>query len=116
MRPEGEEVVEGQGEAEVGSETDGELHEVDQEHMESEGERDQSYQEVDLENQRDESEGKDSASDHIGQRGVTSRRQEVMESESERSEENRYMDNADEEIDQPRSPRYRSYWHSFFGF
>ncbi|KAI3793277.1 hypothetical protein L1987_35893 [Smallanthus sonchifolius] len=65
VKPEGEEVVEGHGEAEVGSETDGELPEMDQEHMESEGERDQSSQEVDLENQRDESEGKDSASDHI---------------------------------------------------
>lgn len=106
---EGEEVVEGHGEAEAGSETDGELHEMDQEqHMESEGERDQSSQEVDLENQREESEGKDSASDQIGQQGVTSRRREVVESESERSEENQYMDNAEEEIDQPRTPRYHS--------
>ncbi|XP_076905132.1 protein LEO1 homolog [Bidens hawaiensis] len=105
VKPEGEEVVEGQAEAEAGSETDGELHEMDQEHMESEGERDQSSQEVDLENQRDESEGKDSASDQIGQQGVTSRRREVVESESERSEENQYMDNAEEEIDQPRTPR-----------
>ncbi|KAL8216036.1 hypothetical protein R6Q57_022873 [Mikania cordata] len=104
VKPVGEEVVEGQGEAEVGSESDGELHEMDQEHMESEGERDQSSQEVDLENQRDESEGKDSASDQIDQRGVTSRRREAVESESETSEENHYMDNADEEIDQPRSP------------
>ncbi|KAI7740293.1 hypothetical protein M8C21_020829 [Ambrosia artemisiifolia] len=105
VKPEGEEVLEGQGEAEAGSETDGELHEMGQEHMESEGERDQSSQEVDLEIQRDESEGKDSASDQIGQRGVTSRRREVVASESERSEENQYMDNADEEIDQPTSPR-----------
>ncbi|XP_076946157.1 protein LEO1 homolog [Bidens hawaiensis] len=105
VKPEGEEVVDGQGEAEAGSETDGELHEMDQEHMESEGERDQSSQEVDLENQREESVGKDSASDQIGQQGVTSRRREVVESESERSEENQYMDNAEEEIDQPRTPR-----------
>nr|GEU68388.1 protein LEO1 homolog isoform X1 [Tanacetum cinerariifolium] len=33
------------------------------------------------------------------------RRREVVESDSERSEENQYMDNADEEIDQPRSQR-----------
>ncbi|KAI3717734.1 hypothetical protein L1987_69525 [Smallanthus sonchifolius] len=105
VKPEGEDVVEGQGEAEVGGETDGELQGMYPEHIESEGEREQSFQEVDLENQRDESEGKDSASDQIGQRGVTSRRREMVESESERSEENHYMDNADEEIDQPRSPR-----------
>lgn len=106
LKPEGEEdVVEGQGEAEVGSDTDGDMHEMDQEHIESEGERDQSSQEVDLENQRDESEGKDSGSDQLGQRGVTSRRREAVESESERSEDNHYMENADEEIDQARSPR-----------
>nr|GEU29683.1 protein LEO1 homolog isoform X1 [Tanacetum cinerariifolium] len=106
MKPEGDDVVEGHGEAEVGSDSDGELQEVDQEHIESEGERDQSSQEVDLGDQRDErdeSEGKDSGSDQIGQRVVTSRRREVVESDSERSEENRYMDNADEEIDQARS-------------
>ncbi|PWA64619.1 leo1-like family protein [Artemisia annua] len=110
MKPEGDDVVEGHGEAGVGSDSDGELQEVDQdqdqEHIESEGERDQSSQEVDLGDQRDEreeSEGKDSGSDQIGQRVVTSRRREVVESDSERSEENQYMDNADEEIDQARS-------------
>nr|GEY03574.1 protein LEO1 homolog isoform X2 [Tanacetum cinerariifolium] len=64
---------------------------VDQENLESEGERDQSSQEVnsgDQRDERDESEGKDSGSDHIGQRVVTSRRQEVVESDSKRSEEN----------------------------
>ncbi|XP_024976370.1 protein LEO1 homolog isoform X2 [Cynara cardunculus var. scolymus] len=105
LKPEGEDVVEGQGEAEVSSDTDGELHEMDQDHIESEGERDQSSQEVDLGDQREESEGKDSGSDQLGQRVVTSRRREVVESESERSEENHYLDNADEEIDQARSPR-----------
>ncbi|CAI9284023.1 unnamed protein product [Lactuca saligna] len=105
LKPEGEDVVEGQGEAEVGSDSEGEeLQEMDQEQIESEGERDQSSQEVDLGDQRDESEGKDSGSDQLGQKVVTSRRREVVESESERSEENQYMDNADEDVDQPRSP------------
>ncbi|KAI3504692.1 hypothetical protein L1887_26357 [Cichorium endivia] len=105
LKPEGEDVVEGQGEAEVGSDSDGEeLQEMDQEHIESEGERDQSSQEVDIGDQREESEGKDSGSEQLGQRVVTSRRREVMESESERSEENQYMDNPDEDVDQPRSP------------
>lgn len=102
-------MIEGQGEAEVGSDADGELHEMDQEHIESEGERDQSSQEVDLGDQRDESEGKDSGSDQIGQRVVTSRRREVVESESERSEDNHYVDNAEEEIDEARSQRYYSF-------
>ncbi|GJZ25216.1 hypothetical protein Tco_0562675, partial [Tanacetum coccineum] len=53
MKPEGDDVVEGHGEAEVGSDSDGELQERDE---------------------RDESEGKDSGSDQIGQRVVTSRR------------------------------------------
>ncbi|CAH1428291.1 unnamed protein product [Lactuca virosa] len=106
LKPEGEDVVEGQGEAEVGSDSDGEeLQEMDQEQIESEGERDQSSQEVDLGDQREESEGKESGSDQLGQKVVTSRRREVVESESERSEENQYMDNADEDVDQPRSPR-----------
>ncbi|XP_023742931.1 protein LEO1 homolog isoform X2 [Lactuca sativa] len=106
LKPEGEDVVEGQGEAEVGSDSEGEeLQEMDQEQIESEGERDQSSQEVDLGDQREESEGKDSGSDQLGQKVVTSRRREVVESESERSEENQYMDNADEDVDQPRSPR-----------
>nr|XP_043607147.1 protein LEO1 homolog isoform X2 [Erigeron canadensis] len=104
LKAEGEVVVEGQGEAEIGSDTDGELNEMDHERIESEGERDQSSQEVDLVEQRDESEGKDSGSDQLGQRVVTSRRREVVESESERSEENHYMDNVDEEIDQAISP------------
>nr|GEW29512.1 protein LEO1 homolog isoform X2 [Tanacetum cinerariifolium] len=47
MKPEGGDVVEGLGEAEVGSNSDGELQEVDQENLKSEGERDQSSQEVD---------------------------------------------------------------------
>ncbi|GJU17483.1 protein LEO1 homolog isoform X2 [Tanacetum coccineum] len=94
MKPEGDDVVEGHGEAEVGSDSDRELQEVDQEHIESEGERDQSSQEIDLGDQRDErddSEGKDSVSDQIGQRVVTSRRRKVVESDSERSEENQYL-------------------------
>ncbi|KAI3758540.1 hypothetical protein L6452_06107 [Arctium lappa] len=105
LKPEGEDVVEGQGEAEVSSDIDGELHEMDQDHIESEGERDQISQEVDFGDQREEREGKDSGSDQLGQRVVTSRRREVVESESERSEENHYLENEDEEINQARSPR-----------
>lgn len=110
-------MIEGQGEAEVGSESDGDLQDMDQEHVESEGERDQSSQEVDVGDQRDESEGKDSVSDQLGQRVVTSKRRDVVESESERSEENHYNDNADEEIDQQaRSPRYHSCTISVFEY
>nr|GEU65489.1 hypothetical protein [Tanacetum cinerariifolium] len=42
-------------------------------------------------------------SDQIGQRVVTSRRREVVKSDSETSEKNQYMDNADKEINQARS-------------
>ncbi|PPR85312.1 hypothetical protein GOBAR_AA35385 [Gossypium barbadense] len=73
---------------------------------ESEGERVQSSQEVDIGDQREESEAKETDSDEkedYGQRVVTSRRREVIESGSERSEENHYPDNEDEEVDQTRS-------------
>lgn len=113
MEPEveGEAEVEGQGEVEVEMESDGELHDADPVHGESEGERDQSSQEVEVGDQREESEGKDSESDEkedYGHRVVTSRRRDVIESGSERSEENRYVDNEDEEVDQARSPSHRS--------
>ncbi|GLT25215.1 hypothetical protein SLA2020_003590 [Shorea laevis] len=102
---EGEGEVEGHGEVEV--ESDVELHDVEPDPGESEGEREQSSQEVDIGDQREESEVKDSDSDEkeeYGQRVVTSRRREVIESGSERSEENHYPDNEDEEVDQARSP------------
>ncbi|KAI8016771.1 hypothetical protein LOK49_LG04G01856 [Camellia lanceoleosa] len=101
---EGEGEVEGQGEAEV--ESEGELRDADPDPGESEGERDQSSQEVEVADQREESEGKQSESDEkeeYGQRVVTSRRRDVIESGSERSEENHYADNEDEEVDQARS-------------
>lgn len=104
LEPEGEGEVEGQGEAEV--ESEGELHDADPDPGESEGERDQSSQEVEVADQREESEGKQSESDEkeeYGQRVVTSRRRDVIESGSERSEENHYADNEDEEVDQARS-------------
>lgn len=103
---EGEGEVEGHGEVEV--ESDVELHDVEPDPGESEGEREQSSQEIDIGDQREESEVKDSDSDEkeeYGQRVVTSRRREVIESGSERSEENHYPDNEDEEVDQARSPR-----------
>ncbi|KAL1081089.1 hypothetical protein V6Z11_D09G040600 [Gossypium hirsutum] len=108
MEPEGEgegEVeVEGHGEAEV--ESDGDLRDLEPDPGESEGERVQSSQEVDIGDQREESKAKETDSDEkedYGQRVVTSRRREVIESGSERSEENHYPDNEDEEVDQTRS-------------
>ncbi|XP_059643295.1 protein LEO1 homolog isoform X2 [Cornus florida] len=102
---EGEAEIEGQGEAEV--ESEGELHDIDPDHGESEGERDQSSQDMEVGDQREESEGKETDSDEkeeYGQRVVTSRRRDVIESGSERSEEHHYADNEDEEVDQARSP------------
>lgn len=102
---EGEGEVEGQGEAEL--ESEGEMQDVHPGHGESEGERDQSSQEIEVGDQRVQSEGRDSESDEkeeYGQRVVTSRRREVIDSDSERSEENRYDDNEDQEVTQARSP------------
>lgn len=101
--PEGEGEAEGQGEAEV--ESEGDIHDVGPDPGESEGERDQSSQEVEVGDRREESEGKETESDEkeeYDQRVVTSRRREVVESGSERSEENHYADNEDEEVDQTR--------------
>ncbi|XP_031258914.1 protein LEO1 homolog isoform X1 [Pistacia vera] len=103
------EVQEGHGEADV--ESEGEMRDVEPDPGESEGERDQSSQEVDVVDQREESEAKYTDSDEkeeYGQRVVTSRRREVIESGSERSEENHYPDNEDEEVDQARSQSSRS--------
>ncbi|XP_047175731.1 protein LEO1 homolog isoform X1 [Vigna umbellata] len=103
---EGEGEVEGQGEVEIESEGDGE----GEHDRESEGEREQSSQEVEV-GEREESEGRDSDSDAkddgYSQRGVTSkRRDDVVESGSERSEENHYDHHEDEEeeVDEARSP------------
>nr|POE91198.1 protein leo1 like [Quercus suber] len=104
LEPEGEIEVEGPGEAEV--ESEGELVEVEPDPGESEGERDQSSQEVEVGDQRDEIGGKETDSDEkedYGQRVVTSKRRDVIESGSERSEENHYPDNDEEEVDQGRS-------------
>ncbi|XP_044485830.1 protein LEO1 homolog isoform X2 [Mangifera indica] len=99
------ELQEGHGEVDV--ESEGEMRGVEPDPGESEGERDQSSQEVDVVGQREESEAKYTDSDEkeeYGQRVVTSKRREVVESGSERSEENHYPDNEDEEIDHVRSP------------
>ncbi|RVW58465.1 Protein LEO1-like [Vitis vinifera] len=101
--PEGEGEIEGQGEAEV--ESEGELRDVDPDPGESEAERDQSSEDVEVGDQREESEGRETGSDEkegYGQRVVTSRRRDVIESGSERSEENHYADHEDEEVDQAR--------------
>ncbi|KAL3024884.1 hypothetical protein AAZX31_04G149300 [Glycine max] len=96
--------VEGQGEVEIESDGDGEPD------RESEGEREQSSQEVEVVEREEESEGRDSDSDAkdggYSQHGVTSkRRDDVVESGSERSEENQYAHHDDgEEVDEARSP------------
>ncbi|XP_050376302.1 protein LEO1 homolog [Argentina anserina] len=96
LEPEGEGEVEGQGEAEV--ESEGELREADPDPGESEGERES--QEVEL--QREESEGN---TDIDEKEELTSRRRNAIETGSERSEENHYPDNEDDEVNQARSPR-----------
>ncbi|KAG6538477.1 hypothetical protein ZIOFF_003600 [Zingiber officinale] len=77
--------------------------------VESEGERFQSSPERGISYEKMESEPKDGESEEegYGQRVTTSRRREVMASESEESEDNRYADHEDEEIDsdQPRKSR-----------
>ncbi|XP_068662701.1 protein LEO1 homolog isoform X2 [Aristolochia californica] len=103
---EGEGEVEGQGEVEVESERD--LQDIDPDRGESEGERVQSSQERDMSDQMMESGGKDEEDsdeqDGYGQRVVTSRIREVTASVSERSDENHYAENEDEEVDQARRP------------
>ncbi|XWS60456.1 hypothetical protein CRYUN_Cryun07bG0037800 [Craigia yunnanensis] len=107
MEPEGEGEAEVEGHDEAEVESDGDLHDVEPDPGESEGEREQSSQEVDIGDQREESEAKDTDSDEkedYGQKVVTSRRREVIERGSKRSDENHYPDNEDEEVDQARSP------------
>lgn len=104
---EGEAYVEGQGEAE--GESEGDFHEEEPGAGESEGEREQSSQEVEVGEQQEESEARETDSDEkegYAQRVVTSRRRDVVESGSERSEEQEphYADHEDEEVGQTRSP------------
>ncbi|XP_039114290.1 LOW QUALITY PROTEIN: protein LEO1 homolog [Dioscorea cayenensis subsp. rotundata] len=102
---EGDGETEGQGEIEVESEP--EVHDVDPEQADSEGERAQSSPERGISEQKVESGEKDAESEEegYGQRVVTSRRREVIASESEGSDENQYADNdhEDEEVDQTRT-------------
>ncbi|XP_008786813.2 protein LEO1 homolog [Phoenix dactylifera] len=104
---EGEGEVEGQGEVDVESEA--EAHDIDLDHGESEGERVQSSPEREISDQRMESEPKDADSEEegYGQRVVTSRRREIVASDSEGSEDNHYADrdNEDMEVDNTRKPR-----------
>ncbi|CAA6657395.1 unnamed protein product [Spirodela intermedia] len=99
---EGEVDVEGERGGEGDVESEAELHETYPEQGESEGERVQSSPEREVSDQRLESEGKDEESeDHgYGQRVMTGRRREVVASDSERSADNHYADNEDEEVDQ----------------
>ncbi|KAF2312852.1 hypothetical protein GH714_040905 [Hevea brasiliensis] len=74
---------------------------------ESEGEREPSSEEVDVVDEREVSEAKDADSEEkedYGHRLATSRRRDIIESGSERSEEQHYADHEDEEVDQARSP------------
>ncbi|XP_027125687.2 protein LEO1 homolog [Coffea arabica] len=106
LEPEGEGEVEGHGEAEIESEA--ELQDIDHDRGESEGEREQSSQEVEAGDHREESGEKDSESDEkvqYDQRVVTSRRRGDVISGSERSEDNTYADNEDEEVNQARNLR-----------
>ncbi|KAM1789240.1 hypothetical protein ACFX11_039421 [Malus domestica] len=100
LEAEGEGEVEGQGEVEA--ESDGEQCNADPDPGESEGEREQSSQEVDIGDHREESEGK--YTDNDEKEELTSRRRNVIESGSERSMENHYLD-IEDEVNQARSPR-----------
>lgn len=102
---EGEVGIEGQGEVEGDSEA--ELHGVDPDQGESEAERGQSSQGRELSDQRSVSGpiDVDSEEEGYGQRVVTSRRREVIASDSERSDEHHYVNNEDEEVGQPMKSR-----------
>ncbi|XP_031492259.1 protein LEO1 homolog [Nymphaea colorata] len=105
LEGEGEAETEGQGEAD--SESGGERAEAYQDQLESEDDRVQSSQERDISGQQVESDGKDAESDQgeYVQRVVTSRRREVIASGSERSEEDHFVENEDEEVEQGVGPR-----------
>ncbi|CAO2818514.1 unnamed protein product [Amaranthus hypochondriacus] len=103
---ENEAYVEGQGEAEDQSE--GEYREEEPEVGESEGEREQSSHDVEIDEQHEESEARETDSDDkegYAQKVVTSRRRDVIDSGSERSDdqEPHYIDPEDEEVGQTRS-------------
>lgn len=107
---EGEDEVEGHQDVEV--ESEGEMHEVEPDPAESEGEREPSSEEVDVGDEREVSEAKEADSDEkedYAPRVPTSRRHEIIESGSERSEGQHYADNEDEEVDQDRSLRLFSF-------
>ncbi|KAJ8752729.1 hypothetical protein K2173_007039 [Erythroxylum novogranatense] len=108
---EGEGEIDVEGEVEehedVDIESEVEMREVEPDPGESEGEREPSSQDVDVGDHREESEAKYTDSEEkeeFGHRVVTSRRRDVIESGSERSEEPHYADHEDEEVDQARSP------------
>ncbi|CAH2044064.1 unnamed protein product [Thlaspi arvense] len=103
---EGEVEVEVHGEAEAEAESDGEEQgDVEPDPGESEGEREQSSQEGDVADPREESEEEEEEDeDGDEERVATNRRQDVVESGSERSGEKHY-ESEEEEVDQNRSPR-----------
>lgn len=109
LEPEGEGEIDVEGHGEVDVESEGDLRDIDPHPGESEGERDQSLEEV-IVGEREDSGRKETDSDEkeeYGQRVVTSRRRDVIESASERSEEHHYLDDEDEEVEQARSPSKR---------
>lgn len=89
-------------------ESEGEIPEVEQ-GGDSEAEREQSSQEVEGGEQQEESEARETDSDSKGefvQGGATSRRRDVVDSGSERSEDHRFVDQEDDDGDQVRSSGY----------
>lgn len=93
-------------------EDEGEPHDSDHRHEESNGERDQSSQEVEIGDQMEESGKRHSESDEeeYGQHVVTSRRRDAVLSGSEASGENNFAANEDDEVNHARSPRSLSHF------
>ncbi|KAF6171381.1 hypothetical protein GIB67_009522 [Kingdonia uniflora] len=105
---EGESNVNFQQQEEVEIESETELGDADPDLYRGEGEGDKAQSSFEREvsnNQRPESEGKEGESDEqeeYGQRVVTSRRRDIIDSESEKSNGSHYDDN-DDEVDQART-------------
>ncbi|WCJ35853.1 leo1-like family protein [Euphorbia peplus] len=109
LRNEGEGEVEGEDEAEghedVEIESEAEMREVEPDPGESEGEREGSSEDVDVGDDRDAKDAESDGKEDYSRRVVKSRRRDVIESGSERSSDQHYVDHEDEEVDQARSPR-----------
>lgn len=127
---EGEGENEGVGEVEIESEAEPEQeaheHELETEHVESEGERESEAEREEEDGERRmESEEREAESEDegYGQRVVTSKRRDVVESGSEESEGNYYSrnryneadhDNEEEDADHTIKPRYKNFSNVHF--